>query len=101
MPRVLRWDGVGMALGVLGWCWDGVGMVLGWCWDGVGVVLGWCWDGVGMVLGWCWDGVRMNTASILSGTQDEEHTHSALHTNTTPLNPAPYHSPLVASTQEI
>jgi hypothetical protein len=22
-------------------------------------LLGWCWDGTGMVLGWCWDGARM------------------------------------------
>ena len=30
---------------VLGWFWDGFGMVLGWFRDG----LGWFWDGFGMI----------------------------------------------------
>ena len=45
---------------VLGWYWDGIGMVLGWViLGGIRVVLGWYWGGIGVVLGylgigWYW-----------------------------------------------
>ena len=37
---------------ILGWFWNGFGMIWAWCWNDFEMIWEWCWDDLGMNLGW-------------------------------------------------